>query len=150
MTLGSEQSRYDARYRIRQRTRDAMLDFPLLVERLAERDREQVFDPETGGITDAIVDAIAFCYLGAADVAADPERLLAAGVRRAERERRGPDCPLLDVDVSVEATDDERVDHIAQCVGDGAIHELDERDLRALARLLADRDDVSLADLLDD
>ena len=149
VTLGSEQSRYDARYRIRQRARNALLDFPLLFERLAERDREQVFDGEVDGLSDAIVDAIAFCYLGATDLDADPEQLIAAGVRRAEREQRGPDCPVLDVDVSIEATDEERIDHIAACVGDGAIHDLDERDLRALARLLAEHEDLSLADLLD-
>lgn len=149
VTLGSEQSRYDARYRIRQRTRDALLDFPLLFEQLADRDRKQVFDADSEEVADAIVDAIAFLYLGASTLGSDPERLLSAGIRRAERRKRGPDCPLLDVELSVAATDEERVDHIARCVGDGAVHDLDDRDLRVLARLLADREGLSLADILD-
>lgn len=150
VTLGSEQSRYDARYRIRQRTRDALLDYPLLFERLAERDREQVFDDRTDGLTDALADAVAFVYLGAASTDVDPQRIVAEGIRRAERRRRGADAPVLDVELSVDATDEERVEEIAACLGDGAVHELSERDLRTLANLLAEREDLSLAELLSD
>lgn len=149
VTLGSEQSRYDARYRIRQRTRDALLDCSLLFEHLAERDRVQVFDDDLDGLTDALVDAVAFVYLGATSLDVDPERIVTEGVRRGERRRRGDDCPRLDVEVAVGAAPEERLDHIATCVGSGAIHELDERDLRALARLLAEQDDRAVTDLLE-
>jgi hypothetical protein len=102
VTLGSEQSRYDARYRIRQRTRNALLDFPILFGQLAARDREQVFDPEREELTDAVADAVAFCYLGAAALDADPGQVIAAGVRRAEQRLRGPDCPPLVGDTSLD------------------------------------------------
>lgn len=149
VTLGSEQSRYDARYRIRQRTRDALFDFPLLFDELADRDREQIFDGRTAGLTDALADAIGFVYLGAASTDADSQRIVAEGVRRAERRLRGSDCPALDVELSVDAADEERVEEIAACIGDGAVHELSERDLRTLANLLAEQEDLSLADILD-
>jgi hypothetical protein len=62
VALGSEQSRYDARYRIRQRTRNALLDFPILFEQLADRDREQVFDAEHDELADAVADAVACAF----------------------------------------------------------------------------------------
>lgn len=148
VTLGSEQSRYDARYRIRQRTRNALLDFPILFEHLAERDREQVFDAEHEELADAVADVVAFCYLGATTLDADPEQVIAAGVRRAEQRLRGPDCPPLDVDVEVAVTDEDRVARICGCIADDQVHELTERDLRTFARALGEREDADLESLL--
>lgn len=150
VTLGSEQSRYDAHYRIRNRVRNAVLDHSLLFEHLPERDRQQVFDPEDDRLAEAVVDAVAFCYLGAASLDASPERLVAEGVRRGERRRRGPDAPALEVDVSVRAADEEHIEHIAECLDAGAVHDLDEPDLRTLARLLAEESDRPLAEVLGD
>lgn len=150
VTLGSEQSRYDARYRIRQRTRNALLDFPILFEQLADRDREQVFDVEHDDLADAVADAVAFCYLGAAALEADPEQVVAAGVRRAEQRLRGPDCPPLDVDVEVAAADEDHLARVGDCIADGQVHELTERDLRTFARALGERDDADLDSLFGD
>jgi hypothetical protein len=148
VALGSEQSRYDARYRIRQRTRNALLDFPILFEHLAARDREQVFDAEHEELADAVADAVAFCYLGATSLDVDPEQVIAAGVRRAEQRLRGPDCPPLDVDVEVAAADEGRLAHIGDCIADGRVHELTERDLRTFARTLGEREDADLDSLV--
>jgi hypothetical protein len=62
--------------RIRNRVRDSLLDYPILVQHLETRDREQVFFRQgddgrefSTNLEDALVDAVAFYYLGLSDVA---------------------------------------------------------------------------------
>jgi hypothetical protein len=128
--LASEQSVYDTRYRIRQRLRDALLDFPLLFAELDERDREQVFDGEE--MADAVVDAVAFLYLGAGACDAPTEALFTEGIRRGERQRTGGQ-PTVALDV--ETGDRERLEQIVETVEAGRPHELSDAELRAFAHL---------------
>lgn len=149
VTLGSEQSRYDAHYRIRNRLRNGLLDCPVVLQHLQASDREQVFDPDDDRIEPAVVDAIAALYLGARSLEADPRRLVEAGVRRAERLDRDGESPVLDVGLSVQAAEERDVERIARCLDDGQPHLLDEADCRTLATLLARRTDSEPAsDLL--
>ena len=128
--LESEQSVYDTRYRIRQRVRDALLDFPLLFGALAERDREQVFDGQA--VADAVVDAVAFLYLGAGGCESSREALFTEGIRRAERRRTGGRAT---VRLDVETADRERLERIVETVEAGRPHELSDAELRAFAHL---------------
>jgi hypothetical protein len=149
--LESEQSVYDTRYRIRQRVRHAMLDFSLLFEALSASDRRQVFDPpadERPAFTDAVVDALAFFYLGTEGYEPRRERLLAESVRRAERRRGGDEC-IVSASVSVERSDRERLQRILDHVEDGALHELSEEDLRVFAQLCENDCDVSPREALE-
>jgi len=145
VTLGSEQSRYDAHYRIRNRLRNGLLDCPVVLRHLEASDRQQVFDPDDDRIEPAVVDAIAALYLGAGSLEADPRRLVEAGVRRAERLERDGECPVLDVDLSVRAAEERDVDRIAGRLEDGQPHLLDDADCRTLATLLAGRTDSGQA-----
>jgi len=129
--LQSDQSAYDARYRIRQRVRNALLDFSLLFESLDDRDREQVFDGDDE-LTAAIVDAVAFLYLGAANAAPPREMLFTEGLQRAERRRAGG-RPTAHVEVG--AADRDRLEEIVETIESGRLHELSESELRAFAHL---------------
>lgn len=65
----SSKSEAQKRYRIRQRVTNGLLDFSLLVNRLPERDREQIFDPdatdaERDYFMEALHDVLIFLYLG--------------------------------------------------------------------------------------
>lgn len=136
--LESEQSRYDARYRIRRRVRNALLDFTLLLEHLEARDRDQVFDPPADrreAVTDGVVDALAFLYLGMAAYDVPRREFFREAIRRAER-RRGEDGSLVTVRFDVQHPSRDRLEWILRRVEAGAFHELAESDLRALACLL--------------
>jgi hypothetical protein len=80
---GSVQAERNARARIRRRVVDALLDVPLLVEALAERDRELVFDrldeAGTDGF-DALVATLALCYEGAQRTGVDFRTVVREGV----------------------------------------------------------------------
>jgi len=129
--LQSEQSVYDARYRIRQRVHNALLDFSLLFERLDDRDREQVFDGSED-LTAAIVDAVAFLYLGATGAQSSREILFTEGLQRAEQRRTGGQ-PTAHVEVG--AADRDRLERIVETIESGRLHELSESELRAFAHL---------------
>lgn len=137
--LKSDQSAYDARYRIRERVRHALLDFELLFEHLAEQDRTQVFSPdadERDALTDGIVSAIAFLYLGTAEYHLPRKNLFAEGIRRAvEREHDEGDA-FCSVRIDVDHPTQSQLEHILSCVEAGTYHELGENELRALACLM--------------
>lgn len=142
-TLASDQAEYDTRYRIRERIRHAMLDFDLLFEQLSAADRRQVFTPgvdEHEAFTDALVSAVAFWYLGTATYDPPRKNLFAEGIRRAvEREADG-ESAFCSVRIDVDRPTRADLEHVIDCVESGAYHELDERELRAMACYLHRRD----------
>ncbi|MDG5777182.1 hypothetical protein VB773_12260 [Haloarculaceae archaeon H-GB2-1] len=150
--MESDQSVYDARYRIRQRVRNAILDFTLLFESLEPTDRRQVFDPpseDRSSFTDALVDALAFFYLGTEGYEPSRETLLAESVRRAERSMGRRDC-VVSAHVSVERADRDQLERILDRVESGALHELTDDDLRTFARLCENDCDVSPREALEE
>lgn len=87
--FGSVQSERNARARIRERVYNAILDFELLVDGLADRDRELVFEDRletTDGTEafDALVSAVAFLYRAADHTEIEFETLLQEGINLAE------------------------------------------------------------------
>ena len=141
--LGSDQSVYDTRYRIRERVRHALLDFRLLFDHLAARDRQQVFAPdpdERDAFTEGLVSAVAFLYLGTTAYDPPRENLFAEGIRRAaEREHDGENA-FCSVRIDVDQPSRADLEHVLRCVETGAYLELGEAELRALACLLHRRD----------
>lgn len=150
--LRTDQSEYDARYRIRERIRHALLDFSLLFEHLAAQDRRQVFGPEPddrAALTEGIVSAIAFLYLGTEGYDPPRENLFAEGIRRAADREHGAESAFCSVRIDVERPTRDELERIIDCVERGDYHELGEGELRALACLLHRRD-RRRADLLDE
>lgn len=144
--LEGKQSIYDTRYRIRKRVRNAVLDFSILFEHLSERDRKQVFDPpadEVEEFTNAIVDSLAFFYLGTEGYDPPRETLLAESVRRAERRRRDHDSSgIVMASVNVEHADRDHLAAVLDRIEAGSFHELTDKDLRAFAQLCSGRCDM--------
>jgi len=108
---GSVQAERNARARIRRRLVDALLDFELLVEGLAERDRELVFggdvdDAGTEGF-DALVSALALCYEGVGRTGFEFETVLREAVNLAEaREDR---AATVDLEMTYHARDPDQL-----------------------------------------
>ena len=144
--LEGKQSEYDTRYRIRRRIRNAILDFTILFEHLSERDRTQVFDSpddEREDFSNAIVDSLAFFYLGTEGYDPPRETLLAESVRRAERRRQDRDpSGIVLASVNVEHADREHLAAVLDRIESGAFHELTDKDLRAFAQLCSGRCDI--------
>jgi DNA-binding transcriptional regulator YiaG len=86
--FSSVQAERNARARIRDRVYESTYDFELLVEQLAGRDRELVFEKRLGGegkeAYDALVSALAFLYQGIEETGIDFEDVLAEAVNVAE------------------------------------------------------------------
>jgi hypothetical protein len=98
-TYGSVQAERNTRARIRQRVYDSLLDFEVLIEHLAERDRDLVFggDVAAAGTEgfDALVSAVAFLYGGVGRTDLDFETVLREGINLAEaREDRAATVQL--------------------------------------------------------
>lgn len=138
--LRSEQSAYDARYRIRSRLRNAVYDLALLFEQLEPRDRERVFAEEE--LDDALVDALAFLYLGVGDGDRSRKSTFLEAVHRAERRRADGDC-LVSATFEVERTD-AAVEDVKAKIARGAYHDLSEDELRAFAHYCGENGDVDL------
>ncbi|MDY6765422.1 MAG: hypothetical protein SV377_07055 [Halobacteria archaeon] len=113
--FGHEQSRRNTRARIRKRIRNSILDFSVLVQHLDEKDREQIFDmddlkdDERNEVTQGIIDALVFLYLGADDAGIPFELLLEEGVKRGEEEQGY----MAEVDLELEVTRRINYDEIA-------------------------------------
>lgn len=132
----NEQSAYDARYRIRERLRHALLDFEFLFDHLSDHDRRKVFSPPEDrheAFTRGLVSAVAFLYLGTAEYDPPRENIFAEGIRRAAERETGDKSAFCSVRINVEQPTLDDLERILACVERGAYHELDERDLRALA-----------------
>lgn len=105
---GSVQAERNTRARIRERVYAALLDFEVLVEGLADRDRDLVFEKrasEGDGTEafDAFVSTLAFLYQGVDRTDLDFETVLREGVNLAEAsEDRGA---TVDFDVTYHALD---------------------------------------------
>lgn len=143
--LDTEQSIYDTRYRIRQRVRHAILDFTLLFEHLADRDRDQVFDStadDRDAFTEAIINALAFFYLGTEGHDPPRENLLAESVRRAERRSMHGDPAIITAHVTVEHAGRDRLSAVLDRIEAGDFHELTDDDLRAFAQLCSEGCDI--------
>jgi hypothetical protein len=88
--FGSVQAERNARARIRDRAYDGLLDFEVLVEHLAERDLELIFEKriEAGGTEafDALVSTVSFLYRGIDRTDLDFETVLREGINLAEAE----------------------------------------------------------------
>jgi len=86
--FASVQSERNARARIRDRVHASLYDFELLVNGLAEKDRNLVFedrlDREGTAAFDALVSAMAFLYRGVEDTDLEFETVLSEGVNLAE------------------------------------------------------------------
>lgn len=109
--LGSVQSERNTRARIRQRVADALLDFEVLVEGLAERDRALLFEKHvdqagTRGF-DALVSAVAFLYEGVGRTDLDFETVLREGINLTEA--RADRAATVDLDVTFHALDADRL-----------------------------------------
>jgi hypothetical protein len=142
--LESEQSVYDARYRIRQRVRNAILDCSILFEHLEAKDRAQIFDPQDESraeFTNAIIDALAFLYLGTERYDVGRENLIAESVRRVERARSGTDG-IVSATVSIERATCDHMASILDRIEAGDVHELTDEELRAFAHLCGKSCDV--------
>jgi len=142
-TLRSEQSAYDARYRIRRRLRNAIYDLALLFECAEPRDRERVFADDA--LDEALVDALAFFYLGVGDSDRSRKSTFLEAIHRAERREADGDC-LVSATFDVKRTD-ASVDEVVEKIERGAYHELSEDELRAFAHYCGERGDVELDDL---
>ncbi|MEZ3115845.1 hypothetical protein RYH80_07935 [Halobaculum sp. MBLA0147] len=83
----STQVERNTRARIRDRVHDALLDFPVLVEHLSDRDRELVFgdrlDAAGPAAFDALVATVAFLYDGLEETDLPFETVLAEGINLA-------------------------------------------------------------------
>lgn len=85
----SEQTERNTRARIRDRIEAAAYDFETLIEGLDERDRRLVFEERFGAdggaaAFDALVSAVAFCYLAVGDTDLEFETVLREGINVAE------------------------------------------------------------------
>lgn len=143
--LKSDQSAYDARYRIRERVKHALLDFELLFDHLADQDRSQVFTPgpETrDALTEGVVCAIAFLYLGTGAYDPPRESLFTEGIRRAAVREHDEDHAFCSVRIDVEHPTRAQLERIIDRVESGRYHELGERELRALACFMHRREDA--------
>lgn len=111
--MNHDGSKRNAEARIRNRTRNAIVDFDLLTQMLAKKDRHQVFDRAgddeelRGGLTAML----SFAYLGLREQGVDFEDVLVPAVRSAEEAyaadqleaKVGVDVTF-DVETTVEAT----------------------------------------------
>lgn len=109
--LASVQSERNTRARVRERVYDALLDFEVLVEHLADRDRELVFgkrlsEEGTEGF-DALVSAVAFCYAGVGETDLDFETVLREGINLAEA--RDDRAATVELDVTFHALDGDQL-----------------------------------------
>ncbi|AZH26848.1 hypothetical protein [Haloplanus aerogenes] len=120
----SKQSEIDARYRIRKRIKNAIIDFSIILSKLTDNDREQIFksnapsEERKEGISAEKLDefvkqtrfvrgiehAIGFLYLGIVDLGWNFEEVLEAGIKNAE-EKRG--YVVDNVSVNIEITHSE-------------------------------------------
>jgi len=100
----STQVERNTRARIRDRVHDALLDFPVLVEHLSERDRELVFDDRLDAAGpaafDALVATVAFLYDGLEETDLAFETVVAEGINVA----CAPDDRAATVDLDVTYT----------------------------------------------
>ncbi|WP_135533712.1 hypothetical protein [Halostella pelagica] len=142
-TLRSEQSAYDARYRIRRRLRNAICDLALLFEHAEPRDREGVFADDA--LDEALVDALAFFYLGLGDGDRSRKATFLESIYRAERKQADGQCTV-SATFDVERTD-APVDEVIEKIERGAYNELSEDELRAFAHYCGERENVDPSDL---
>lgn len=107
------QSERNARARIRKRLRNAVLDFPILLEHLEDRDLKQVFDPDVlwHEIDVAIPAGIGLLYLDDEEVF---ETRVLHGIKSAEI-RKGYDA---DVTVDIEVDRELSIDRLAERVAE--------------------------------
>lgn len=154
--LASQQSERNARARIRNRLYHAMLDFELLVERLADHDRELVFEKRFGNMDgteafDAMVSAAAFLYLATDNTDLEFESVLAEGINVAEAKRDR--AATVDLDVTFQSLTVGQLRHKLE-QGEtlsltelAYLHQSDEVRMRDLAVYLDDREE---SDEIDD
>jgi len=149
----TEQSRRQKRSRIRRRVRDAMLDFPILLEHLDERDREMVFDPDDGHreeYTRGITDVLAFLHLGTMGYYTPFKHMLAEGVNRAEQALAGSQYRLVNVEFNVDPVGRIDVDEVVDKLAAGRFAELTDEERRAFVRLLGESESFSAEALRED
>lgn len=147
--LRSVQSERNARARIRDRVFDATLDFELLVEHLAARERELVygkrFDALDGAdALDALVSMQAFCFQAVAETDLDFATVLREGINVAEA--RNERAASVDFDVTYQSLTAEQLRHKLER-GESLsltelayLHQRDDVDMDELARYLQDAD----------
>lgn len=120
-TYGSVQAERNTRARIRQRVYDSLLDFELLVEHLAERDRELVFGDDVAAAGtegfDALVSAVAFLFDGVERTDLDFETVLREGINLAVA--RDDRAATVQLDVTYHELDAEGL--LAKLDGDGSL-----------------------------
>ncbi|TYL36866.1 hypothetical protein CV102_20370 [Natronococcus pandeyae] len=153
--LASLQSERNARARIRNRIYHAMLDFELLVEHLADHDRELVFEKRFGNMNgtdafDAMVSAAAFLYLATEDTDLEFESVLAEGINVAEAKRDR--AATVDLDVTFQSLTVGQLRHKLE-QGEtlsltelAYLHQSDEVNMSDLAVYLSDPEDSEQID----
>lgn len=107
------QSERNARARIRDRLRNAILDFPILLEHLEDRDLEQVLQPDVlyNDVTAAIPAAIGLLYLDDEEVF---QTRVQQGIKKAEV-RKGWDADVtVDIDVERKTSVEDLADRVAE------------------------------------
>ena len=150
--LASVQSERNTRGRIRDRIYQSVLDFELLVEHLAERDRRLVFEKRFGEIDgteafDALVSAVAFLYRAIGDTDLDFETVLheAINVAEAKDER----AATVGLDLTFHSLSAEQLRHKLErgetlsLTEIAYLHESDQVRMDELARYFRDAEDAT-------
>lgn len=139
-------SKKQKRNRIRRRIRNAILDFTILFDYLAERDRKTVFDPEgeeRDAYTRGITDTLAFFHLGTMGYSTPFKDMLARGVSKGEQELAGSEYRMVNVEFNVDPVGRIDVDEVVAKLDNGSFDEITDEELRAFVRLLAESEGFS-------
>ena len=144
----TEHSKKQKRNRIRRRVRNGILDFTILFDHLADRDRETVFNPEDesrDAYTQGIIDMLGFLHLGTMGYYVPFKHMLSQGVNRAEQKLAGSDYRMVTVDFNVDPVGQIDLDTVVEKLEAGRYEELTDEELRVFVRLLSESDDFSAA-----
>ncbi|WP_435156338.1 hypothetical protein [Haladaptatus sp. DFWS20] len=142
----TEHSKKQKRNRIRRRLCNAILDFSIFFEYLEDRDRKNVFNPESEAsddYTQGIIDMLGFLHLGTMGYHVPFKDMLAQGVNRSEQKLAGSDYRMVTVDFNVDPVGQINIDEVTENLEDGNFDEITDEDLRAFVRLLTESEDFS-------
>ncbi|WP_266082108.1 hypothetical protein [Haladaptatus caseinilyticus] len=137
----TEHSKKQKRNRIRQRLRNAILDFTILFEHLEDRDRKNVFNPESENrddYTNGIIDMLGFLHLATMGYHVPFKDMLGKGVSRSEQSLAGSDYRMVTVDFNVDPVGQIDIDEVTEQLENGSFDEITDEDLRAFVRLLTE------------
>lgn len=142
----TEHSKKQKRNRIRRRLRNAILDFSIFFEHLEDRDRKNVFNPESEArddYTQGIIDMLGFLHLGTMGYHVPFKDMLGQGVNRSEQKLAGSDYRMVTVDFNVDPVGQINIDEVTKKLEDGKFDEITDEDLRAFVRLLTESENFS-------